>query len=323
MKSLGITALVWTILSASAAALPAQGDYNKGLSYYKQGQFAKAITEFEPIVAANPDYEDGYRILGYCYLKTRQFAKAAQSFQKSLDLKDGNIASYLGLATALFNSGRYRDAVAKLLQGERHAESVRDKLQVYQIKGASYFNLGDWAKAVENLNKAQSIRRGEVDTLLQLGISHFKLGHYSEASGYLDQVLAVDGGNQQALRFKSEVDNRRAAQAISDKDPATAIQLLTKTVSANPQDGESWFNLGLAQLLAKDLGEAEKALLKAAQFLPDRASIHDRLGYIYEVTKRYPKALDAYQKANELTPSAETQASIERVQERIRRQKAQ
>ncbi|MEE8586064.1 MAG: hypothetical protein V3T83_14565, partial [Acidobacteriota bacterium] len=79
--------------------------------------FAKAITEFESLVEANPEYEDGFRILGHSYLKTRQFGKASQAFRKALDLKDVNIVSYLWLGMALYNQGRYRDSVATLLEG--------------------------------------------------------------------------------------------------------------------------------------------------------------------------------------------------------------
>jgi len=41
-----------------------EGDYQKGLSYYKQQQYQKAIEEFEKIVETHSDYEGGFRILG-------------------------------------------------------------------------------------------------------------------------------------------------------------------------------------------------------------------------------------------------------------------
>ncbi|MEE8586065.1 MAG: tetratricopeptide repeat protein [Acidobacteriota bacterium] len=188
------------------------------------------------------------------------------------------------------------------------------------MRGASYFNLGNWSKALENLEEAQSIKRGNADTVLQMGIAHFKLGNMPDASRYLEQVLALDSGNQQAKRFQKEVGFRLAAQAISEKDSATAISLLEKIAAIDPQDGEAWFNLGLAHLMAEDLGGAENAFQKAGQFLPGRADVFDRLGYIYEVTNRYQEALQAYGKAHQLSGSTDSKASLERVQERIRRQ---
>ncbi len=315
------TALAATAIWIASGIAPAQ-DYNKGLSYYKQGNFAKAIAEFEPLVQANPEYEDGFRILGHCYLKTRQFAEASQAFRKSLDLKDGNIVSYLGLGMALYNQGRYKDSVAALLEGEKYAKEAVDKQQVFQIRGASYFNLGNWSKALQDFEEAQSIKRGNLNTVLQIGISHFKLGNLSEASGYLEQVLARDKGNQQAQRFLKEARFRLAALAISEKDSAKAISLLSQVAAEDPQDGEAWFNLGLAHLLAEDLSAAEDALQTAAPLLPQKAELFDRLGYIYEVTDRYQEALQAYGKAHQLSGSADSKASLDRVQERIRRRKS-
>lgn len=319
MKELKKSVLIVTVFAASALGL-AQGDYNKGLSYYKQGNYAKAIAEFEPIVKENPKYEDGFRILGHSYLQTRQFEKASQAFRKAIDLKDGNISSYLGLGVALYNQSRYQDSIAALLEGEKYAQAIRDKLQVYQMRGSAYFNLGNWSKAIENLEKAQSIQRGNASTLLQLGISHFKQGDLSSASNFLEQVLALDPANQQAQRFQKEVNFRYAAQAISKKDSATAISLLKKIAAADPQDGDAWFNLGLAHLLAEDLEAAEGDFRKASAIQPDKAETFDRLGYIYEVTNRYQKALEAYGKAHQLSGNAESKASVDRVQERIRRQ---
>lgn len=319
MKEMKKTVLILTVFAASALGL-AQGDYNKGLSYYKQGNYAKAIAEFEPIVKDNPEYEDGFRILGHSYLKTRQYDKASQAFRKAIDLKDGNINSYLGLGIALYNQGRYQDSIATLLEGEKYAQATRDKLQIYQMRGSAYFNLGNWSKAIENLEKAQSIQRGNASTLLQLGISHFKQDNLSAAAGFLQQVLALEPSNQQAVRFQKEIAFRLAAQAITAKDSATAVSLLEKIAANDPQDGDAWFNLGLAHLLGEDLQAAEGAFRKASAIQPDKAETFERLGYIYEVTDRYQRALEAYSKAHQISGSAESKASLDRVQERIRRQ---
>ncbi len=72
------------LLLSCGSLLAQEGDYQKGLSYYKQQQYEKAIEEFEKIVEASPDYESGFRILGDCYLQLKDYDRAAAAFQKAI-----------------------------------------------------------------------------------------------------------------------------------------------------------------------------------------------------------------------------------------------
>ncbi|MGH9341580.1 MAG: tetratricopeptide repeat protein [Acidobacteriota bacterium] len=307
------------LLVCTIATLAAQGDFQKGLSYYKQGQYAKAIEEFEQIVKASPDYEDGYRILGDSYLKTRQYAKAVSSFQNALRLDGDNFVSYHGLAIAYFNTGRYRDTAATLLKAERFARSPAERHKLYQMRGSAYFNLKEFNEAVADLQKANSLQRGQAAELLQLGIAYYHLGNHSEAEKYLNQTLARDAGNVEARRYLSRMDYLQATQAIEQGRYSQAAALLRNHVDQNPGDGEAWFNLGLAQLFANNLKSAEEAFLKSSQLMPQNWESFERLGYIYEKTKRYNLSLDAYKKAHALSQNARVKQSVDRIQERLRR----
>ena len=142
------------ILAASmAGAIWAQSDFQKGYSYYKQGQHDKAIPELEGVIQANPDYEDGYRILGDCYLKTKQYDKAATVFQQAIRLKGDLFPSYYGLALSYYNSSKYQESIDTLLKGERYAPFTSGTLRfvphprfgVFQQKGvqAGFVRLGE------------------------------------------------------------------------------------------------------------------------------------------------------------------------------------
>ncbi|HSR66882.1 MAG TPA: tetratricopeptide repeat protein [Acidobacteriota bacterium] len=313
-----ISSLLISLLCATAAL--AQGDFQKGLSYYKQGKYREAIAEFEPIVEANPEYEDGYRILGHSYLQTRQFEKSIQAFRKAMELKEDNLGTYLGLANAYYNAGRYSDAIAVLLRGERYAANSRQRLPIYRLRGSSYFNEGQYSEAIDELEKAQGIARGGASDILQLGLSHYQLKNYDKAEQYLRQAKALDPSNPQAQKFLDRLSFDRAIQALSNKQAGRAIPLLEEYVGSNPQDGEAWYNLGEAYLLTKRNSDAESAFLNAAKYLPQRWQIQERLGYIYEITGKYRKSLQAYEKAYQAAQSAELKESVDRLKERIKRE---
>ncbi|MFB3903118.1 MAG: tetratricopeptide repeat protein [Acidobacteriota bacterium] len=310
--------LVLLLLSALVSPLVADGDFQRGISFYRQGQYAKAAAEFEQLVAANAKYEDGWRILGDCYLKLKKYAEATTAFQKALQLDNNQFASNYGLALAYYNSERYRDAIATLARAERLARTPKDQYQVYRTRGSAYFNLQAFNEAASDLAKANSIQRANYQDSLQLGIAYYNIGKVEEAERYLRQALALNGSSVEAKKYLAQMDYARAISAIERKDFAQAASLLRQHLADHPQDGDAWFNLGLARLFSNDLKGAEGAFLQSIKNEPDNWQAHDRLGYIYEKNKDYQKALQHYRRASAQSPQAKD--SVARVQERIRRQ---
>jgi len=300
-----------------------EGDYQKGLSYYKQGQYFKTIQEFEQIVKLHPDYESGHRILGDSYLKIKDYEKATEAFQNALRLKNDNFVSYYGLALAYYNSGRYQDVIPTLVKGESYAQSPRDQYQTYHTRGSSYYNVNDFEQAISDLHKAISIQSGNSDDALQLGISYYRVGNDSEAEKYLQRALALDPAASAAKHYLSRLHYEEAIDAIDAQNFGKAAAFLSEYVSENPEDGEARFNLGLAQLFAENLEIAEREFLESARLMPENWGVYDRLGYVYEKQEKYDKALQNYQTAHDIHQDPQIQESLERVQERIRRMKSQ
>jgi tetratricopeptide (TPR) repeat protein len=299
----------------------AQGDFQKGVSYYKQGQYARAIQEFELILEDTPDYEAGYRVIGDCYLQLRKFAKASESFKRAIELDDTKYVSYWGAAVADYNLKRYRDAIATLDQAERLARSPRQKYQLYQTRGSSYYNLEEFRQAITDLEKAVSIQRGVFRDAFQLGVSYYQIGEFDKARPYLEQAVALEASSLDAKRYLARLNFKDAVEAIQSEDYKTAQNLLQRFVEINPQDGEAWFNLGLASLFVEDFQKAEQAFKLSTQYMPDSWEAHDRLGFIYEKTEKFDESLNSYEQAFTLNQDSRISESIDRVKERIRRQR--
>lgn len=305
------------VVSLLPCWLSGQGDYQKGVSYFQQGQYSKAITEFESIVKEQPDYESGHRLLGLAYLKTGQFDRAIQAFQRSTELKKDVFVSHVGLALAYFNSGRYQPALEALEPAEPLARSPKDQYQVFHIRGSAAFNLKRFKLAAESLEAAVSIQRGDASDLLQLGISYYKLGELDPAEKNLQQVLALDPANSEASEFLTRVKSDRALAAIESGNYQSATTSLREIVERNPEDADAWFNLGLAYLFSENLSAAEESFRRNTRLSPENSESYDRLGYIYEKRGQHKKALDAYQKAFELKADPTVKESVERIKRRI------
>ena len=61
-------------------------DNEKGLSYYKNGQYHSAITSFEAAIATNKKEPDFYTNLGMTYIELEEYDSALTQFELALEL---------------------------------------------------------------------------------------------------------------------------------------------------------------------------------------------------------------------------------------------
>ena len=76
----------------------------------------------------------------------------------------------------------------------------------------------------------------------------------------------------------------------------------------------TFYLLGVAHSRAANFPKAIAALETAAKKSPDDVNVYRELGYAFEVSKQYAKALAAYQRGLTLAPGdADFKESVERV----------
>lgn len=133
----------------------------------------------------------------------------------------------------------------------------------------------------------------------------------------------------------------------SQKQAKEAAEVLLKNIALDPQNADTWFELGLAQLRAGELDEAQQAFTKTIELHPEHAMAYLHLGHlhlnagrlqdaelaclhaldflsevedkknawnllgdIFRKQNQYEKAFTAYQQADALLPHEESQPSL-------------
>ena len=87
---LALSILLLAPALAQAANAQAQEYDELGMSLYRQGLYAKAITYFQNAVQADPTDWEGYENLGNAYFKINDNADALSAYQKSLQINPNN-----------------------------------------------------------------------------------------------------------------------------------------------------------------------------------------------------------------------------------------
>jgi Flp pilus assembly protein TadD len=127
------------------------------------------------------------------------------------------------------------------------------------------------------------------------GLTWRQVGFWKNDETLFRHALSVTNDNCIALASLSEALLRK-------DDLENAYDYLQKTLKICPEDGQSWYNLGVLQKNRGDLLEAEYALREALRLKPGYTMAWSNLGAVYEASGRIPEAIDALLEAVRLEP---------------------
>lgn len=102
-------------------------------SYYTAREFKRAAETYESVIKVADESDEkmsAYRSQGDAYALADEYSKAAQSFQRALDLGVATGADagrlYMSLGEAHFNAKQYRQAVAAMENAARYSDTRRN-----------------------------------------------------------------------------------------------------------------------------------------------------------------------------------------------------
>ena len=251
------------------------------------------------------------------------------------------------------NSGDYDRAVAAENEASQYASGGQQRAVVAKTLGQAYYYKEDWGRATTQLENASRTLSADATVFSMLGRANFERGQFDGAMEAFRTALRHDSGNRQALLYAARIylDRRDYDQAVSMAERAIAadpqntttrsmlgraylgarryrdaIQQFEQVVQGTgTSKGPSYYNLGQAYQATEDDGRAIDSYTSALGFLAEgsatRAECLYDLGFVYEKVGDYESALQALEASSAITQQAKVTEAIERVRERIRRQK--
>ena len=137
----------------------------RGWRSYESGNYAQALLSFERAINFDENLADAHNGVGWSHLSLSLNPPLAQeAFQNAVQLDPSNADAWVGLANLLFlrhkDTNDFRStirAIDNALQGDaqylfRH--DYRSKAELYVLKGACYYYLGEDASAKQEIDKA-------------------------------------------------------------------------------------------------------------------------------------------------------------------------
>jgi tetratricopeptide (TPR) repeat protein len=253
--ALPLTAQTGPLQSAGQNSPPPDQQRQQALQFEQQGKNAEAESAWRAYLKTHPSNAEPYAHLGLLEARLEHYKEAVPLYRKALALMPGMPGLRLNLGLALFKSGDLKQAI----------ETIRPLL------------------------KSQPSASPEFERLtILLGMAHYGLGEYAEATPYLKIAAAVDPRNLQ-------LQMTLAHSCLWSKQYQCVLDAYQAILTLNAESVEADMLAGEALDEMKDHPGAIRQFRAAVKADPTEPDVHFGLGYLLWSQKQFPEAASEFQ----------------------------
>ena len=305
-----VTALTWGFLAAEwvipLVKMPGEHVlsreelfpmFQQAIFLRNHGRYGEAISVYDVILQADPDYVDAYNNRGGCYDDKNETSRALADFDKALALDPSFAGAYNNRGVIYGKEGDYNRAVADF---DKALALNPNLVEAYHNRARIHSDKRDYDRAVADYRKAAELH--DVEAQVNLGRCYsVGLGVPSDWAEAVKWWRDAAAKNCAVAQFNLGVCYE-TGQGVT-KDYKEALEWYHRAADLNHVEAQ--FNLGLAyykgQDVPKDDLQAAKWYRKAAE--QNLAAAQANLGKFYAsgrgVVKDVVQAVEWYRKAAE------------------------
>ena len=294
-----------------------EAHYNLGIAYLEEGEYSRAVPEFEAAIKLDASFIGAHCALCRAYLEQNELEKAGIAVTTALKL-DATYQPALLLCEAITQA--YYDRGKEHLDAERYPEAIAifqkavtldtdlvpnahvshtEKKHIHAHLGAAYIGMKAYQNAIDALQNALALDADLVDAHYNLGYAYVEQHKYDQAVPHLERAIAIAPNLKRA-----HYNLARAHRELGNL--AAATHALTETLRLDPNYQpahelsrtikQAHYNRGITYLNDERYSEAVTAFQNAIALDPDFITAHYNLGLTYLKMETYPRAVDALQK---------------------------
>jgi tetratricopeptide (TPR) repeat protein len=268
-------------------------NFNNGYAYFKIQRFNEA-KKFLNRVEDSPEYSAKAKYyLGFIAYEGDNYQEADKLFDEVKDLDQYNKNLSYFQSDMNFKSGNFEEAITEGLKQLPNAKRS-EKSELNKIIGESYFNLGEYDKAIPYLKEYKG-RKGKwnnTDYYL-LGYAYYKQGAYENAISEFNKI--VDGRNATAQNAyyhlaESYLKTDQKQQALNAFKNASEMDFEAKI-----KEDATYNYAKLSYEIGNSFESAPKVLLSYLDQYPNtefEEEIKELLISSYITSKNYKEAMD-------------------------------
>ncbi|MGD0939226.1 MAG: tetratricopeptide repeat protein [Terracidiphilus sp.] len=239
------------VLMGCAWPAVSQNDQRQiAFSLEQQGKIAEAEDAWSALSKAQPSNPEPYAHLGLLEARQEHYAEATAYYRRAVALNPTMPRLQFNLGLAYFKEADYKNALLELKPLLKASQPASDEAQRLTILiGMSHYGLGEFAEATPYLKRASDIDTQNLTLLLTLAHSCLLSKQYPCVLDAFHRIMALNPDSAEAHML--------AGEALDEmKEPVGAVREFRAAVEANPKEPNVHFGLGY---LLWTQGKAEEA----------------------------------------------------------------
>ena len=263
----------------------------------------KAIEQYQKIADKTPQDTESWLMLGRLNKVLQNSTEALKDYKKALELDPSSDEAMTGLAMVYADLGDTKQAAELLRKASEKDPNPRSLAQL----ASAYEQMKDYALAAETLRRASDQQPGNVELKKALAQDLLLADQLDEALKIYSELIAEDP--------KDDGSYLRISQIYRQKhDFAKAHEAADKAKEIDPNNLEYQYNdvnLLDAEGKAPEAIKVMKHMLEGTEKKTytageknNRATLLERLGFLYRTNEQYPQAVDTFRKIVELDSDA-------------------
>ncbi len=168
---------------------PAEGFFNLGLLYKKQGFFNKALPFFKEFILLNGHDAETFELMGDCCMSLNNFDDAIIFYDSCLKINPKSLSAAINLAELYLKAGKNQQAIQAL---KIALVSHRDQKQLYFALGEIHKLQNEWENAIGNFRKVVSLDDSNARAFFELGYCCYQLNLTNQAIPLLSKAYKLD-----------------------------------------------------------------------------------------------------------------------------------
>jgi len=163
--------------------------FNLGIVLADRGEYDKALESFLKSINLQPNYPEAYFNAGVCYWHKKQYPQAIEAYQKFFQVHPGLETAHYILGVLEIDrpdDTREIDRCAGLIRQESIAAKTLGSLAL------AYGQMGQYAKAVEYLQRAIRLSANYAKGYYNLGVSYQRLNDPAQAKIFYQRAVRLN-----------------------------------------------------------------------------------------------------------------------------------
>ena len=176
-----------------------------GLVYASQGQWDRAIAEYQTALWLKPDYVKAYNNLGIAYASQGEWDKAITEYQIALLLKPDYAKAHNNLGFAYTSKGLFDMAI------EHYQIALRlkpDYAEIHHNLGIAYTSKGLFDMAIEHYQIALRLKPDYADAHFNLGLIYLNNGSIDKARTEFEFGLRIKPEDYRARQVLNSIASK-------------------------------------------------------------------------------------------------------------------